>query len=145
MVRNKVDGTEYALKFVRLRDTDAARNNLLREVNHLARLLHPNVVRYYSSWFEYDSGHWKYVEKPDEGDELGFDESDSEYDYEEEGEDQTNDPRGTFDDIPESENGDGDSIVQFVADSKDNRYTDRTQESSYDWKKSVKREKYENK
>lgn len=56
--RNKLDGIDYAVKKVRLgRDLDTGKQmpyeKIFREIKHLARLEHHNVVRYYSSWLEY--------------------------------------------------------------------------------------------
>lgn len=79
--RNKLDGIEYAIKKVRLgRDLDtscaAPYEKIFREIKHLARLEHRNVVRYYASWLEYASassaGDNRVVEE-----ELEEDESDS--------------------------------------------------------------------
>lgn len=50
--RNKLDGIEYAIKKIRL----AQRNpTIFREIKHLARLEHRNIVRYYSSWLQVTS------------------------------------------------------------------------------------------
>ncbi|KAI9184103.1 hypothetical protein H9P43_003156 [Blastocladiella emersonii ATCC 22665] len=52
-VRHKLDGREYAIKKVTLtnpKDFD----RVLREVKVLARMDHPNIVRYYSAWLEHD-------------------------------------------------------------------------------------------
>ncbi|KAI9497786.1 kinase-like domain-containing protein [Zychaea mexicana] len=55
--RNKLDGIDYAVKKIRLgSNLDTARHapyeKIFREIKHLARLEHKNVVRYYSSWLE---------------------------------------------------------------------------------------------
>ncbi|KAG2220548.1 hypothetical protein INT45_004154 [Circinella minor] len=55
--RNKLDGIDYAVKKIRLGNTlDTGRHapyeKIFREIKHLARLEHKNVVRYYSSWLE---------------------------------------------------------------------------------------------
>ncbi|KAI8367595.1 kinase-like domain-containing protein [Radiomyces spectabilis] len=58
--RNKLDGIEYAIKKVRLgKDLEDGEHSnpyekIFREIKHLARLEHHNVIRYYSSWLEYD-------------------------------------------------------------------------------------------
>jgi translation initiation factor 2-alpha kinase 1 len=56
--RNKLDGREYAIKKIRLYDdTDKTEkcpyDRIFREIKNLARMEHPNIVRYYSSWLEY--------------------------------------------------------------------------------------------
>ncbi|QSS49992.1 eukaryotic translation initiation factor 2-alpha kinase [Histoplasma capsulatum var. duboisii H88] len=64
-VRHHVDGQVYAVKKIplgekRLRQVQEcgllALDNILKEVRTLARLEHPNVVRYYGAWAEYPSG-----------------------------------------------------------------------------------------
>lgn len=56
--RNKLDGIDYAIKKIRLgKDLDTMDHEnpyekIFREIKHLARLEHRNVVRYYSSWLE---------------------------------------------------------------------------------------------
>ena len=61
-VRNKLDGIEYAVKKVRLGNDlengagakgDNPYEKIFREIKHLARLEHKNVIRYYASWLEY--------------------------------------------------------------------------------------------
>ncbi|ORX48879.1 kinase-like protein [Hesseltinella vesiculosa] len=59
--RNNLDGIDYAVKKVRLgpdlnQGGSTSYKKIFREIKHLARLEHPNVIRYYSSWLEYDSG-----------------------------------------------------------------------------------------
>ncbi|KAI9315705.1 kinase-like domain-containing protein [Dichotomocladium elegans] len=63
--RNKLDGIEYAVKRIRLGPdlVDSSSEDgghrmspydkIFREIKHLARLEHRNVVRYYASWLEY--------------------------------------------------------------------------------------------
>ncbi|EDO46416.1 predicted protein [Nematostella vectensis] len=53
-VKNKLDGREYAVKKVLLKETDPGLClKILREVKVLARLNHVNVVGYHSAWLEY--------------------------------------------------------------------------------------------
>ncbi|KAI7903146.1 kinase-like domain-containing protein [Cokeromyces recurvatus] len=60
--RNRLDGIDYAIKKIRLgNDIEETKNNdenpyekIFREIKNLARLEHHNVIRYYSSWLEYD-------------------------------------------------------------------------------------------
>nr|XP_039247644.1 eIF-2-alpha kinase GCN2-like [Styela clava] len=52
-VRNKLDGRYYAIKRILLDPRNAQFNKKIkREVKHLSRLNHENVVRYYNSWIE---------------------------------------------------------------------------------------------
>ncbi|RIB29509.1 kinase-like domain-containing protein [Gigaspora rosea] len=53
--KNKLDGIEYAIKKIRLRDDKIPKEKekIFREIKFLARLEHTNVVRYYSSWLEH--------------------------------------------------------------------------------------------
>ncbi|ORY96927.1 kinase-like domain-containing protein [Syncephalastrum racemosum] len=59
--RNKLDGIEYAVKKIPLgeglEDSDerSPYEKIFREIKHLARLEHHNVVRYYCSWLEYSA------------------------------------------------------------------------------------------
>ncbi|KAI8609407.1 hypothetical protein BC830DRAFT_1150666 [Chytriomyces sp. MP71] len=51
-VKNKLDGMEYAVKRVKLKENKAGLEKILREVKVHARLSHKNVVRYFSCWLE---------------------------------------------------------------------------------------------
>ncbi|EPY50364.1 PEK protein kinase Hri1 [Schizosaccharomyces cryophilus OY26] len=50
--RNKFDGVEYALKKIPLTLRSLSSSNMFRESRILARLNHPNIIRFYSSWIE---------------------------------------------------------------------------------------------
>lgn len=53
LCKNKLDGRQYALKMIRLKDKSPPVNDrILREVATLARLQHQHVVRYYQAWIE---------------------------------------------------------------------------------------------
>ncbi|CEP13529.1 hypothetical protein [Parasitella parasitica] len=60
--RNKLDDIDYAVKKIRLgndiEESDHNKENpyekIFREIKNLARLEHQNVIRYYSSWLEFD-------------------------------------------------------------------------------------------
>ncbi|KAI8641428.1 kinase-like domain-containing protein [Parasitella parasitica] len=60
--RNKLDDIDYAVKKIRLgndiEESDHKNENpyekIFREIKNLARLEHQNVIRYYSSWLEFD-------------------------------------------------------------------------------------------
>ncbi|XP_057541314.1 eIF-2-alpha kinase GCN2 isoform X3 [Amaranthus tricolor] len=53
LCKNKLDGRQYALKMIRLKDENLPVNDrILREVATLARLQHQHVVRYYQAWIE---------------------------------------------------------------------------------------------
>ncbi|KAI8997164.1 kinase-like domain-containing protein [Pilobolus umbonatus] len=62
--RNKLDGIDYAIKKIRLgndiveESSNSKHENpyekIFREIKNLARLEHHNVIRYYSSWLEYN-------------------------------------------------------------------------------------------
>lgn len=50
---NKLDGTSYAIKKINFSGVSSSRfTRILREVKSLARLDHPNIVRYNSAWIE---------------------------------------------------------------------------------------------
>lgn len=50
---NKLDGTSYAIKKINFSGVSSNRfTRILREVKSLARLDHPNIVRYNSAWIE---------------------------------------------------------------------------------------------
>lgn len=52
-VRNKLDDCLYAIKRIKLTQTNIAVNKkIMREVKLLSSLNHENVVRYYNSWLE---------------------------------------------------------------------------------------------
>lgn len=52
--RQRLDGVDYAIKKVRIDISDADTSKILREVRHLAKLDHSNIIRYYNSWMEED-------------------------------------------------------------------------------------------
>ncbi|KAF7151804.1 hypothetical protein RHSIM_Rhsim02G0076900 [Rhododendron simsii] len=53
LCKNKLDGRQYAVKKIRLKDKGPPVNDrILREVATLARLQHQHVVRYYQAWYE---------------------------------------------------------------------------------------------
>ncbi|KAH1220237.1 eIF-2-alpha kinase GCN2 [Glycine max] len=51
LCKNKLDGRQYAVKKIRLKDKSMP-DRILREVATLSRLQHQHVVRYYQAWFE---------------------------------------------------------------------------------------------
>ncbi|KAJ4844021.1 eukaryotic translation initiation factor 2-alpha kinase [Turnera subulata] len=53
LCKNKIDGRQYAVKKIRLKDKSLpVDDRILREVSTLSRLQHQHVVRYYQAWFE---------------------------------------------------------------------------------------------
>ncbi|KAL5703428.1 non-specific serine/threonine protein kinase [Ranunculus cassubicifolius] len=57
LCKNKLDGRQYAMKKIRLKDKSPQVNDkILREVATLSRLQHQHVVRYYQAWFETEAG-----------------------------------------------------------------------------------------
>ncbi|KAM5570160.1 eIF-2-alpha kinase GCN2 [Rosa sericea] len=53
LCKNKLDGRQYAVKKIRLKDKSLPLDDrILREVATLSRLQHQHVVRYYQAWFE---------------------------------------------------------------------------------------------
>lgn len=58
LCKNKLDGRQYAVKKIRLKDRSPQVNEkILREVATLSRLQHQHVVRYYQAWIETEYGH----------------------------------------------------------------------------------------
>ncbi|WBW74330.1 eIF2 alpha kinase Hri1 [Schizosaccharomyces osmophilus] len=55
--RNKFDGVDYALKKIPLTLRSLSSSNMFRESRILARLNHPNIIRFYSSWVEIEPYH----------------------------------------------------------------------------------------
>ena len=56
-VYHKIDSIIYAIKKIKIRNSDLKSNNLekiLNEVKCIAKMNHPNIIRYYNSWIEYD-------------------------------------------------------------------------------------------
>jgi serine/threonine protein kinase len=49
---NKLDQNKYAIKKICLKNMNP---KILRESYYMSRLDHPNIVRYFSSWIEYDN------------------------------------------------------------------------------------------
>nr|CAH67537.1 H0425E08.5 [Oryza sativa] len=57
LCKNKLDGRQYAVKKIRLKDRSPQVNEkILREVATLSRLQHQHVVRYYQAWVETEYG-----------------------------------------------------------------------------------------
>lgn len=52
MAKNIIDDCEYAIKRIRLPECRTARPRVMREVQALAKLNHPGIVRFYNAWFE---------------------------------------------------------------------------------------------
>ncbi|CAO3651810.1 unnamed protein product [Cunninghamella echinulata] len=93
-VKNKLDGIDYAIKKVPLgpdleiqqqqqrnglnhhHNTTHPYKKIFREIKHLARLEHPNVIRYYASWLEYENNRSL---DDDEDDEEDLDEEEDSY------------------------------------------------------------------
>ncbi|KAJ6264845.1 hypothetical protein Dda_0998 [Drechslerella dactyloides] len=87
--RNKYDGHVYAIKKVAETSSNTL-EDVLKEVQLLSRLNHPNVVRYYSTWMEHsDRTGFQGVESSEEEDSysiqdnsgISFEESGSQADY----------------------------------------------------------------
>lgn len=59
LCKNKLDGRQYAVKRIRLKDKSPHVNEkILREVATLSRLQHQHVVRYYQAWVETEYGNY---------------------------------------------------------------------------------------
>lgn len=57
-VKQKIDECEYAIKRITLPYDVNSRERVLREVKALAKLEHPNIVRYFCSWVESPPHGW---------------------------------------------------------------------------------------
>ncbi|CAI8006163.1 eIF-2-alpha kinase GCN2 [Geodia barretti] len=60
-MQHKVDKKRYAVKIVRLCDRPDEEQKVMREVEALARLDHPNIVRYYDSWKSRAPPNWQQI------------------------------------------------------------------------------------
>ncbi len=63
--RHRVAQQNYAIKRVLVKPTSSrdsleqCKQRLLREVKAIARLEHPNIIRYYQAWFEAPPVEWQ--------------------------------------------------------------------------------------
>jgi hypothetical protein len=57
--RNTFDDQYYAVKRVPVTNTDRGRERVMREVKLLAKLDHPNIVRFYQTWIEQPPAEWQ--------------------------------------------------------------------------------------
>ncbi|XP_022170745.1 eukaryotic translation initiation factor 2-alpha kinase 3-like [Myzus persicae] len=62
--RNKLDDCKYAIKRIPIPQRQESRDCILREVKVLAKLEHPNIVKYSNAWFEEPPRSWQ--EKQDD-------------------------------------------------------------------------------
>lgn len=51
--KNLIDEKEYAIKIIKLPNKEDEKDKVLREVKHMAKLEHQNIVTYLGTWFEY--------------------------------------------------------------------------------------------
>ena len=51
-MKHILDGNIYAIKKAIINCDDPDHKKMLKEVNLLSKLNHPNIVRYYQSWME---------------------------------------------------------------------------------------------
>lgn len=73
-VKNILDQNEYALKKIIVNTTNKLLNKKIKqEVRYLSGLCHENVVRYFSSWIEYEIGQNDRADRLDEEDEDEID------------------------------------------------------------------------
>lgn len=84
-VKNKLDREIYAMKKIvfKKKISHSQMKRVLREVKALARLDHPNVVRYYQAWIEEKSGdifskRYSSLSSSSDENECGFEENDEE-------------------------------------------------------------------
>ncbi|KAJ3216328.1 hypothetical protein HDU67_009679 [Dinochytrium kinnereticum] len=75
--RNIIDNRLYAVKKIKVNPKKDNASNLLREVQTLSRLHHPNIVRYYQAWFEDVDGDSLLSSDEEDDSEDSYDSSDS--------------------------------------------------------------------
>lgn len=64
-VKNNLDGLNYAVKMIHLYLNEEETYNISKEVGILARMHHPNIVRYYGAWMEseYEQNYKEFLNK----------------------------------------------------------------------------------
>lgn len=138
-MKNLLDDYYYALKRVIIEEDDI--DKLRREVQHLSRLSHPNVIRYFAAWTETYSGQWEYLQEKKEvksktDEQKDDDSSDDESDEEEEEEkskDKVNQLRNKFDLLKVDEEEDEETEnVKRDSDSDDDSWAEKSDEDDSD-------------
>ncbi|XP_017892549.1 eukaryotic translation initiation factor 2-alpha kinase [Ceratina calcarata] len=57
--KNKIDDCNYAIKRIALPNSESSMERVMREVKALAKLDHPNIVRYFNAWRECPPPGWQ--------------------------------------------------------------------------------------
>ncbi|KAF0989714.1 hypothetical protein HZS_1823, partial [Henneguya salminicola] len=82
LAKNRIDSCIYAIKRIVLEDANVKeRLKIIKEVQILSRLSHPNIVRYYNAWVEYRNINWFQQKICESEEENIFDDSSTDKKY----------------------------------------------------------------
>lgn len=129
-MQNRLDEFYYALKRIAIEEDEI--HKLRREVQHLSRLSHPNVTRYFAAWTETYNENWEYLFKGEKQSDKGIDEYEDDDDEKDDDDESNGTEKDDCEKTSQKQYENSDSLVDFRNDaSKVNDYGN-TDECDFD-------------